>query len=78
MPMPNIMDLLIYDGEFNLSIMLWSLFIGISIAIIVSYVIKIKFGAFIRFILDNLIFFANIMKIKVYIVESKYHKIQEL
>ena len=53
MPMPNIMDLLIYDGEFNLSIMLWSLFIGISIAIIVSYVIKIKFGAFIRFILDN-------------------------
>ena len=51
--MPNIKDLLIYDGEFNLKIMLWSLFIGISIAIVISYVIKIKFGAFIRFILDK-------------------------
>ena len=51
--MPNIKDLLIYSGEFNLKIMLWSLFIGISLAILISYVIKIKFGAFIRFILEK-------------------------
>lgn len=51
--MPNITDILIYNGEFNLKVMLWSLFIGISIAILISYVIKIKFGAFIRFILEK-------------------------
>ncbi|MBE6609299.1 MAG: hypothetical protein E7634_01375 [Ruminococcaceae bacterium] len=51
--MPNIKDILIYNGDFNLKVMLWSLFIGISIAIVISYVVKIKFGAFIRFILDK-------------------------
>ena len=51
--MPNIKELLIYNGEFNLKVMLWSLFIGISIAILASYIIKIKFGAFIRYILEK-------------------------
>ena len=51
--MPNLKDILIYNGEFNLKVMLWSLFIGISIAIVISYVVKIKFGAFIRFVLDK-------------------------
>ena len=51
--MPNIKDILIYSGEFNLKIMLWSLFIGISIAILISYVIKIKFGAFVRYLLEK-------------------------
>ena len=51
--MPNIKDILIYSGEFNLKVMLWSLFIGISIAIVISYVIKIKFGAFIRYLLEK-------------------------
>jgi len=44
---------LLSDGSFNLKVMIWSVFIGISIAIIVSYIIKIKFGAFIRFILEK-------------------------
>lgn len=51
--MPNISEILLSDGSFNLKIMIWSVFIGISIAIVVSYIIKIKFGAFIRFILEK-------------------------
>ena len=51
--MPNISEILLSDGSFNIKIMIWSVFIGISIAVVVSYIIKFKFGAFVRYILEK-------------------------
>lgn len=51
--MPNLSELLIYNGEVPLSIILWSIFIGVFIAAIASFIIKVKFGAFMQALLDN-------------------------
>lgn len=51
--MPNLSELLIYTGEVPLSIILWSIFIGVFIAAIASFIIKVKFGAFMQALLDN-------------------------
>ncbi len=49
--MPNLSELLIYTGEIPLSLIIWSLFVGISIALIASFIIKAKFGAFMHALL---------------------------
>ena len=51
--MPNLSELLIYNGEVSLPIILWSIFIGVFIATIASFIIKVKFGAFMQALLDN-------------------------
>ncbi len=51
--MPNLSEFLIYTGETSLPIILWSIFAGVFIAAIASFVIKIKFGAFMQALLKN-------------------------
>ena len=51
--MPNLSELLIYNGEVPLSIILWSIFTGVFIAAIASFIIKVKFGAFMQALLDK-------------------------
>ncbi len=51
--MPNLSELLIYNGEVPLSIILWSIFTGVFIAAIASFIIKVKFGAFMQALLNN-------------------------
>lgn len=51
--MPNLSELLIYTGETPLAVILWSIFIGIFIAAVASFIIKIKFGAFMQALLKN-------------------------
>ena len=51
--MPNLSELLIYNGEVPLSIVLWSIFLGVFIAAIASFIIKVKFGAFMQALLDK-------------------------
>ncbi len=51
--MPNLSELLIYNGEVPLSIILWSIFIGVLIATVASFIIKVKFGAFMQALLEN-------------------------
>ncbi len=49
--MPNLSEILIYTGEIPLSLIIWSLFIGVTLAIIASFFIKVKFGAFVNSLL---------------------------
>ncbi len=49
--MPNLSELLIYNGETPLTLIIWSSFIGISLALIISFIIKVKFGAFVQTLL---------------------------
>ena len=51
--MPNLSELLYYTGETSTQLVVWSFFIGIVIATIAGYLIKSKFGAFIRKLLEN-------------------------
>ncbi len=51
--MPNLSELLYYNGEISLQLVVWSLFIGVVVATVAGYLIKIKFGAFIRKLLEN-------------------------
>ncbi len=51
--MPNLSELLYFDGEISLQLIVWSLFIGVVVATIAGYLIKAKFGAFIRKLLEN-------------------------
>ncbi len=46
--MPNLSEILIYTGEIPLELIIWSLFVGITLAIIASFIIKVKFGAFVN------------------------------
>ncbi len=49
--MPNLSEILIYTGETPLILIIWSLFIGVAIAAIISYIVKVKFGAFMQTLL---------------------------
>ncbi len=49
--MPNLSEILIYTGETPLSLIIWSLFTGTSLAMIVSFIVKVKFGAFMQALL---------------------------
>lgn len=49
----NISDILISDGGFGLPLTIWSLYIGISIAIAASYLVKEKIGKFARLLLER-------------------------
>lgn len=51
--MPNLSELLYYNGETPTQLIVWSLFIGVVIAAIAGYLIKLKFGAFVRKLLEN-------------------------
>ena len=51
--MPILSDYLIYKGEIPLPVIIWSIFIGIFIASIVTYIIKNKFGAFVRALIER-------------------------
>ncbi len=49
--MPNLSEILIYNGSIPLSLVIWSLYIGIVIAVIAAFFIKVKFGAFVNALL---------------------------
>lgn len=49
--MPDLSEILIYTGEVPVTVIIWSLFIGVFIATITAYIIKVKFGIFIRTLL---------------------------
>ncbi len=49
--MPNLSEILIYTGETPLPLIIWSLFAGITIALIASFIVKVKFGAFMQTLL---------------------------
>ena len=51
--MPNLSELLYYNGETSTQLIVWSLFIGVIIAALAGYFIKSKFGVFIRKLLEN-------------------------
>ena len=51
--MPNLSELLYYNGETSMQLITWSFFIGVVIATVAGYFIKTKFGAFIRTLLDK-------------------------
>lgn len=51
--MPNLSELLYYTGEIPLQLIVWSMFAGVVIAVIAGYLIKARFGAFIRKLLEN-------------------------
>ena len=51
--MPNLSELLYYTGETSTQLVVWSLFIGVVVATVAGYLIKSKFGAFIRKLLEN-------------------------
>ena len=48
---PNLSEILIYNGEIPLTVIIWSLFGGILIASIAAFIIKIKFGIFVQTLL---------------------------
>lgn len=49
--LPDLSEILIYTGEIPITVIVWSLFIGVLIATIITFIIKVKFGAFIRALL---------------------------
>lgn len=49
--LPDLSEILIYTGEIPITVIIWSLFLGVLIATILSFVIKVKFGIFIRTLL---------------------------
>ena len=51
--MLDLSELLLYNGTTSINFIVWSLFIGIVIAIIASLFIRIVFGAFVRNLLKN-------------------------
>ena len=51
--MPNLSELLYYNGETSMQLITWSFFIGVVIATVAGYFIKTKFGAFIRTLLEK-------------------------
>ncbi len=51
--MPNLSEILYYTGEISTQLIAWSLFAGIVIATIAGYLIKSKFGTFVRKLLEN-------------------------
>ena len=46
-------DLLIYTGEVPLKIIIWSIYIGVVIAVIASFVTKSNFGKFVSALIEK-------------------------
>jgi hypothetical protein len=51
--MPNLSELLYYNGEIPLTLIVWSIFIGVVVAVISGYIIKSKLGSLVRNLLDK-------------------------
>ena len=46
-------DLLIYDGTISVQFMVWAIYIGIAIAVIASYFIKVRHGKLINLLISK-------------------------
>ncbi len=51
--MPSLSEILIYTGETPLAVIVWALFLGATIATLISFVVKVKFGAFMQTLLNQ-------------------------
>lgn len=51
--MPDLSEILYYTGDFSLGFVVWPLFSGICIAVLISLFVKVKLGVLVRKLLEN-------------------------